>query len=100
MTIREALQLGILKLRLKEWGRGVYLELEQEGDGISDTGILYTPGDSDRVNNIINSRLVGTKIVPVNKRKVKVAPYMWVNRYEEYEVPTVEPPAVLDKLVK
>lgn len=91
MTIREAVELGVYKLRLKEWGKGVYLELEQEGDGIAETGILFTPGDSDRVNDIRNGKLVGTKIVPVNKRKVKVAPYMWDNKYEEYVEEYVAP---------
>ena len=80
MTLREAAALGITKIRLRAWKSDYYLEIIDD-----ETGIVYTPGDTDRVPNIVNGKLFGTKLVKSEKRKVNLGPYLWGNAYEAYD---------------
>lgn len=86
MTIKEANNLGITDVFLKEWKKGYHLEWEREPDGsLPEKGTLYTPGDTDQIPDIIDGRLMGTKIVLVPKRKMNLVPYFTSNKYLAYE---------------
>ena len=92
MTLMEALRQGITKVTLPEWKSGQYMEIELEeterGPRINPVGILYTPGDLVRRPIFDDKdRVIGSKVVPSEKRKVDAKAYMWASRYEAYEAP-------------
>ena len=90
MTLLEALGQGITKVRLPEWNRGQWLEVELEeterGSRLGAVGILHTPGDEVRQRRYDDrGKLISNKVVPSVKRKVDTGSYRWAERYEAYE---------------
>ena len=97
MTLLEALELGVTKVRLPEWDKGQWLEVELEeterGPRLGAIGMLYTPGDKIRRRRYNEKgKLISNVVVPSEKRKIDTGSYRWADRYEAYEdAPATEP---------